>query len=86
MTDSGATGEALLAREAAPPWDLLSPRFAIVRRGYDRDAVDQYISEVERDLADLRSGRPASTDIAAEIEKLGEQTTRSCAWLTRKRI
>ncbi len=74
MSDSGATGEALLARETAPPWDLFSPRFPIVRRGYDRDAVDEYIVELEQDLADLRSGRAASTDVAAEIEKLGEQT------------
>jgi DivIVA domain-containing protein len=72
MSDSERTGLALLAREAAPPWDLVAPRFPIVRRGYDRDAVDDYIAELEQELEQLRAGRTAS--VTAEIERIGEQT------------
>ncbi len=72
MSDLSKT--AILARDAAPPWDLVPPRFPVVRRGYDRDAVDEYIAELERELDDLRAGREASGAVTAEIERIGEQT------------
>jgi DivIVA domain-containing protein len=74
MSDSDRTATALLARDEAPPWDLLAPRFPIVRRGYHRDAVDEYVADLERELEDLREGREPSAAVAAEIVRLGEQT------------
>jgi DivIVA domain-containing protein len=74
MSDSDRSGLALLGAESAPSWDLLAPRFPVVRRGYDRDAVDDYIGELERELEDMRAGHEPSTVIAAEIERIGEQT------------
>lgn len=74
MSDSERTGVALLARDSAPPWDLASPRFPVVRRGYDRDAVDYYIADLERELDELRAGPEPSGVISAEIARFGEQT------------
>jgi DivIVA domain-containing protein len=72
MSDTDRT--AVLVREAAPPWDLMAPRFPVVRRGYDREAVDDYIAELEQELEDLRAGRAPAGAISAEIERIGEQT------------
>jgi cell division septum initiation protein DivIVA len=72
MSDTERTGLALLAREVAPPWDLVAPRFPVARRGYDRDAVEDYIAELERELEELRGGQ--SSSVTAEIERIGEQT------------
>jgi DivIVA domain-containing protein len=74
MSDPDLTGTAVLAREAAPAWDLFAPRFPIARRGYDRDAVDEYIAKLEQELADLRGGGDPSGAVQAEIERIGEQT------------
>jgi DivIVA domain-containing protein len=72
MSDSNQT--AVLAREAVPAWDLLAPRFPVARRGYDREAVDDHIAELEQELSALRAGRDPSGTVAAEIERIGEQT------------
>ena len=74
MSESDRSGVALLARDVAPPWDLLSPRFPVVRRGYDRDAVDEYITELEREVEELRAGGDTTGAVTAEIERIGEQT------------
>jgi hypothetical protein len=62
--------------------DLLLARFPIARRGYDCDAVDERVDELEaalsetqRELAELRGQIPPKAEIAAEIERLGEQTS-----------
>ncbi len=61
--------------------DLVLARYPIARQGYDCDAVDQHMGELEaalfatqRELADLRDQGPRA-EIAAEIERLGEQTS-----------
>jgi DivIVA domain-containing protein len=72
MSDADQT--AVLTREAAPAWDLIAPRFPVTRRGYDRETVDEYIAELEQELTDLRAGRGSSGAVAAEIERIGEQT------------
>jgi DivIVA protein len=72
---------------ARPPfddeqWDGLMPRFPVVRSGYDCVAVDEHISELERELADLEreiaelriSAKPRH-DVEAEIQRIGEQTS-----------
>ncbi|MDQ6604988.1 MAG: DivIVA domain-containing protein [Actinomycetota bacterium] len=61
--------------------DLVLARFPIVRQGYDCACVDQHLGELEsalfetqRELAELRDQGPRA-EIAAEIERLGEQTS-----------
>jgi hypothetical protein len=49
-------------------------RFPTALRGYDRDAVDRHVSELEAELARLREGAAAPMSISEEIERLGEQT------------
>jgi len=54
---------------AAPP---VAPLFPTARHGYDRATVDEHVAELEREIAALR-GASASA-VAAEIERIGEQT------------
>lgn len=63
-------------------WYDVVPRFAIVRSGYDCAAVDEHVailehevSELDRELADVRSRPPARDEVAAEIERIGEETS-----------
>ncbi len=57
------------------PEPAVAPRFAVGPFGYNRAAVDEYISDLERVLEELRRERPAPpTSINEEIERLGEQT------------
>lgn len=49
-------------------------RFPVGPFGYNRAAVDQYLIEVERELAELRNQHPGGMRINEEIERLGEQT------------
>jgi DivIVA protein len=58
------------------------PPFATAKYGYDRDAVDERMADLEaslleahRELLALREQTPTRMDIAAEIERLGEQTS-----------
>jgi hypothetical protein len=75
---------------AEPPFDAeqplsperVAPRFSIVRQGYDCDAVDEYVAELEqelieldRELAELQAQAPSGGEVKAEIEKVGEQTS-----------
>jgi hypothetical protein len=60
--------------ETAPLWDPVAPRFPTARRGYDRAAVDQHVTELERELAELRAHTPLASAVAAEIGRIGEQT------------
>jgi DivIVA protein len=62
--------------------DSVLPRFSVVKHGYDRDGVDGYVDELEaalieaqRELAELRSHIPTPSEITAELERLGEQTS-----------
>lgn len=67
------------------PWQDDMPRFAVVRNGYHCSSVDQYVGELEqelaeldRELAELRAARvpePSSGEVAAEIKRVGEQTS-----------
>ena len=68
-----STGEAE-AVATAPIWDDVVPRFAIARQGYDRDAVDAHMEDLERQLAELRERTTPSGAVSAEIKKIGEQT------------
>ena len=56
-------------------------RFPIVRRGYDCPAVDEYIAELEHELAqaDRRFAEcgqaPAADEVNNELKRIGEQTS-----------
>jgi cell division septum initiation protein DivIVA len=72
-----------LRDEREVPWDQVMPRFPIIRHGYDTAAVDahiadleQEISELDRELTELRaSPPPPDNQVAEEIQKIGEQTS-----------
>lgn len=57
-------------------------RFPVVRRGYDRDAVDAYVADLERELgaldhelAQLRGQGAPTREVESEIKRIGEQTS-----------
>jgi cell division septum initiation protein DivIVA len=67
-------------REAV--WDDVVPRFPVIRQGYDPAAVDAHIadleqelSELDRELTEMRAHTPPENQVAEEIQKLGEQTS-----------
>jgi cell division septum initiation protein DivIVA len=58
------------------------PRFPIARHGYDRIAVDGYVSELEQELAaldhelvELRARIDPAEEVASQIKRIGEQTS-----------
>ena len=51
-----------------------TPRFAMVWRGYDRLAVDDYIRELEDELAAVRAEHAPEHAIRAEIDRIGDDT------------
>jgi cell division septum initiation protein DivIVA len=61
--------------EEPPIWDAVGPRFPLARLGYDRDAVDEHVAELERELAEFQTRAPSADAVSAEIEKIGEQTS-----------
>jgi len=70
------------AGEGALPWEGGPPRFPITRQGYDCAAVEEYVAALERELTDqdrelaeLRSRTPSRNEVAAELERVGEQTS-----------
>jgi hypothetical protein len=63
-------------------WEAVLPRFPITRQGYDPAAVDGYVAQLEaelsdldQELADLRSVAAPGSGTAAEIERIGEQAS-----------
>lgn len=71
------------SQDDAPTEDhRLASRFPLARRGYDRDAVDAYVAELEhelaavdRELADARGGGAVADEVASELKRIGEQTS-----------
>jgi cell division septum initiation protein DivIVA len=71
------------ARESEPgTQEHVLARFPIVRQGYDSPAVDEYIAELERELAEadrelaeLRGRAPAPDEVTSELKRIGEQTS-----------
>ena len=71
------------AQEAeSGPADEVLPRFPIVRQGYDCPAVDEYITELERELAEAdrelaeaRGQAGPSEEVNRELKRIGEQTS-----------
>ena len=48
--------------------------FPIVLRGYDRDAVDAYVREVNRVIADLDASRSPQSAIRHALDEMSEET------------
>jgi ElaB/YqjD/DUF883 family membrane-anchored ribosome-binding protein len=44
-----------------------------VRSGYDRDAVDAYLNELEQEIDELRANRSSDDAVSTEIKRIGEQ-------------
>lgn len=68
----GATSQEIEHRERRFPWSL---------RGYRRSAVDQHIagleeelSELDRELAELRAATTLREEVATEMRRIGEET------------
>ena len=71
----GEDAEPPYGEDTEQPWERIASRFPIALEGYDRAAVDLHLSELERELAQLRTSPPQDTAVAAEINKIGEQTS-----------
>jgi hypothetical protein len=76
------TEEFHVRRVEREPVDDILPRFPVTRQGYDCDAVDTHIAELEDELDDLerqldeaRAQVPSRDEVAIEIEKIGERTS-----------
>jgi cell division septum initiation protein DivIVA len=68
--------------QPAMPWDEAPTRFPIAHQGYDCASVDQHVADLEQELgeldgelAQLRAQALSRDDVAAEIERIGEQTS-----------
>ena len=48
--------------------------FPIVLRGYDRDAVDAYVRDVNRVIADLQTGQSPQSAIRHALDQMSEET------------
>ena len=48
--------------------------FPIVLRGYDREAVDSYVREVNRLIADLDAGRSPQSAVRHALDQVSEET------------
>jgi hypothetical protein len=55
-------------------WEETAQSFPVVRSGYDRAAVDEYVSELEREIDELRARGSADNAVSDEIKRIGEQT------------
>jgi cell division septum initiation protein DivIVA len=73
-TEPGVDPEYELLEAEPEPKPDIAARFPVGPFGYNRASVDQYLIEVERELAELRRQRPGGMSINEEIERLGEQT------------
>ena len=77
--EPGATAEFNLESDLEAP---APPRFPLAPRGYDRVAVDEFIAELElelaeadRELAEVRAGVDSADEVQAELKRIGEQTS-----------
>ncbi|MHB1836089.1 MAG: DivIVA domain-containing protein, partial [Solirubrobacteraceae bacterium] len=69
-------GDELPQQQPAPePIAMGEPsRFPLTGLGYDREAVDEHLTAIERELDRLRAQSEAPVSVAEELERLGEQT------------
>jgi hypothetical protein len=77
---SAATEHAIIQEISAPlatlpddPVALVNADFPVVLRGYDRLAVDHYVSQVSQLVAELQSTRSPEAAVRRALERVGEQ-------------
>jgi uncharacterized protein with HEPN domain len=77
---SAATEHAILAEitrplEALPedPLSLVDADFPLALRGYDRVAVDEYVRQTRRLVAELQASRSPEAAVRRALERVGEQ-------------
>ncbi len=70
----GETVEFIPEGVEAENGDAWAPRFATVWRGYDREAVDEYIGALEDELAAARAEHTSEHAIREEIDRIGDDT------------
>jgi cell division septum initiation protein DivIVA len=70
------------AQDWDPPTSRHQPRFPITRQGYECEAVDEYVGDLERELVELereldeaKASAPSSNQVEVEIQRVGEQTS-----------
>jgi cell division septum initiation protein DivIVA len=60
-------------REHVEP--VLEAEFAVVRRGYDRDAVDAYVMRARQIVAELQATRTPDSAVRRALERVGEEVS-----------
>ena len=77
---SAATEHAILAEITRPleglpedPLSLVDADFALALRGYDRVAVDEYVRQTRRLVAELQATRSPEAAVRRALERVGEQ-------------
>ena len=89
VSERGVEGQSVIGEAEDPPttefapfFDQPLPRFPVARHGYNCTAVDEYVAQLEQELAQLeselvalRDAAPSTSQAAAEIERLGKQTS-----------
>ena len=80
--DNGNQGHEDPNGEQTVSWQNDMQRFAVVRHGSHCGAVDEYVAELEqelgeldREIAQLRDQTPPPDDVAAELKRVGDQTS-----------
>ncbi len=74
-TDAAEEPEMGNGDEPLPPADDdESARFPVAPFGYSRAAVDEHVTKLERELAQLRAKQAPMASITDELERIGEQT------------
>lgn len=61
------------AREQIAP--VLEAEFPVVRRGYDRDAVDAYVMHTRQLVAELQATRTPDSAVRRALERVGEEVS-----------
>jgi hypothetical protein len=75
MYDEDEYEDETSAGDATEAWEPTGKRFPAALHGYDRDAVDQHLAALERELDQLRIQRSPSGAVEAEIDRIGEETS-----------
>jgi DivIVA domain-containing protein len=69
------TAESLLGSGASSALDAIGDvQFRVVRRGYDREAVDAYVSRVYQLVVELSATRSPQGAVDRALERVGEET------------
>jgi hypothetical protein len=74
VADLELDGDPVYELAAGPDAEDAAPRFPLARFGYSRAAVDGQLTELERELEELRARHEPPISITEEIERIGEQT------------